>query len=275
MRIFALKEPNNMKIYHYTSIQTLALILKYKNIRFNRLDMVDDMEESIYGSGPTQTKLGMYTFVSCWTKSEKENLALWNMYTNYKGVRIGIDAMPFTTYGKDNNFKSLFPNTIKLESDYIIISWGNEAKLHDVIYIDTPEKEIKNIINPTNDGGILMQIHSAGIYKRKEWAMQQESRFKIFVLPANCVNSIKSSNNVNSAISNIFSSIITSLIKNEPIATNYIDIALDPAKLSDIEIMMGPMTSDADRIIVESLLNPYPKAKIKNSLFLGKLRKKR
>lgn len=104
--------------------------------------------------------------------------------------------------------------------------------------------------------------------------MQQESRFKIFVLPANCVNSIKSSNNVNSAISNIFSSIITSLIKNEPIATNYIDIALDPAKLSDIEIMMGPMTSDADRIIVESLLNPYPKAKIKNSLFLGKLRKK-
>ena len=30
------------KIYHYTSIETLALILKYKTIRFNRLDQVDD-----------------------------------------------------------------------------------------------------------------------------------------------------------------------------------------------------------------------------------------
>lgn len=60
-----------------------------------------------------------------------------------------------------------------------------------------------------------------------------------------------------------------------PIATNYIDLALDPAKLSDIEITMGPMTSDADRIIVESLLTPYPKARICNSKFLGKLREKR
>ena len=264
-----------MKIYHYTSIQTLALILKYNKIRFNRLDKVDDMEESIYGSGPTQTKLGMYTFVSCWTKSEKENLALWNMYTHYKGIRIGIDAMPFMTYGKDDNFKSLFPNTINFGYDFLTLSWFNEAKLHDIIYTDNPEKEIKNIINQTNDGDILMPIHLVGIYKRKEWAMQQESRFKIFVLPANCADSIKSSNNADSAMSNILSSLATGLVKNAPIATNYIDLALDPAKLSDIEITMGPMTSDADRIIVESLLTPYPKARICNSKFLGKLREKR
>ena len=31
-----------MKIYHYTSIETLALIVYNKNIRFNRLDFVDD-----------------------------------------------------------------------------------------------------------------------------------------------------------------------------------------------------------------------------------------
>ncbi len=36
-----------MKVYHYTSIETLALILKNKSIRFNRLDCVDDLEESI------------------------------------------------------------------------------------------------------------------------------------------------------------------------------------------------------------------------------------
>lgn len=36
-----------MKIYHYTSIETLALIIKNKTIRFNRLDFVDDCEESL------------------------------------------------------------------------------------------------------------------------------------------------------------------------------------------------------------------------------------
>ena len=40
-----------MKIYHYTSIETLALILKNKTIRFNRLDHVDDVDEAAYGSG--------------------------------------------------------------------------------------------------------------------------------------------------------------------------------------------------------------------------------
>lgn len=86
-----------MKIYHYTTIQTLALILKHKTFRFNRLDRVDDMEESAYGSGPTRSKLSQYCFVSCWTKSDEENLALWNMYTRYKGIRIGMDEMPFVT----------------------------------------------------------------------------------------------------------------------------------------------------------------------------------
>ena len=51
-----------MQIHHYTSIETLALILKHKTIRFNRLDQVDDMEESMNGSETTGTKLRQYNF---------------------------------------------------------------------------------------------------------------------------------------------------------------------------------------------------------------------
>ena len=32
-------------LFHYTTIDTLALILKYKSIRFNSLKNVDDLEE--------------------------------------------------------------------------------------------------------------------------------------------------------------------------------------------------------------------------------------
>ncbi len=35
-----------MKIYHYTTIETLALILESKCIKFSRLDMLDDKTES-------------------------------------------------------------------------------------------------------------------------------------------------------------------------------------------------------------------------------------
>ena len=34
-----------MKIHHYTNLESLAMILKNRTIRFNRLDKVDDLEE--------------------------------------------------------------------------------------------------------------------------------------------------------------------------------------------------------------------------------------
>lgn len=69
-----------MRIYHYTNIETLALILKNKTIRFNRLDQVDDLEE-----GQTECsgiKVGQYLFVSCWTEDPEESIPLWRMYTD-------------------------------------------------------------------------------------------------------------------------------------------------------------------------------------------------
>lgn len=267
-----------MKIYHYTSIQTLALILKHKKIRFNRLDLVDDMEESIYGSGPFQTKLGIYTFVSCWTKNSRENLALWNMYTRYKGVRIGIDEMPFITYKVNENFTSLIPSFMKFGSDYFMTLVDNEAKLYDVEYVNNPQEEIKNLITPT-EGGYSIDTTRIGIFKRKEWSMQEESRFKLNVSPVDVNGAAKETLNNPSAhpyqfLFNIFSTFGNSLITNKPIETTYIDLDLDNKKLLDIEIMMGPLTSEADRIIVESLLSPYPKAHITDSVFRGKLREK-
>ena len=44
-----------MKLYHYTSLATLALILKNRTIMFNRLDRVDDVEEG------TINTLNLYT----------------------------------------------------------------------------------------------------------------------------------------------------------------------------------------------------------------------
>lgn len=58
-----------MKLYHYTTIDTLALILKNRTIRFNRLDKVDDLEEKVVSCG---VNLAQYIFASCWTKEQRK-----------------------------------------------------------------------------------------------------------------------------------------------------------------------------------------------------------
>ena len=77
-------------LFHYTSINKLALILSSKKIRFNRLDFVNDPHEGKTGDFGS---MAMYIFISCWTKHEEENLALWNMYTDkMRGVRIELSS---------------------------------------------------------------------------------------------------------------------------------------------------------------------------------------
>ena len=85
-------------LYHYTSLATFALILTTKSIKFNRLDLVDDPDESLFGYGDSDMKLNSSSFVSCWTEDKVENIALWKMYTDLKGVRIGLDKDMFVVY---------------------------------------------------------------------------------------------------------------------------------------------------------------------------------
>lgn len=83
-----------MRIYHYTSVDTLEKILQTKTIRFNRLDCVDDVMEY------TVSEFAKYMFISCWTESKEENIPLWKMYTTdiTKGVRISLPQDMFKTY---------------------------------------------------------------------------------------------------------------------------------------------------------------------------------
>ena len=49
---------------------------------------------------------------------------------------------------------------------------------------------------------------------------------------------------------------------------------LDESKLNNIEVMLGPLTTEADRIITESLLQSYPNSSVPDSKFKGKIREK-
>ena len=80
-------------LYHYTSIDTLLLILKNKTLAFNSLQNVDDLEEA---NSEDIEQIGKICYVSCWTNDASESIPMWNMYTpNMQGVRIKLKEYPF------------------------------------------------------------------------------------------------------------------------------------------------------------------------------------
>jgi hypothetical protein len=92
-------------------------------------------------------KLGKYIFVSCWTKEDAENVALWGLYTQNKGIRITLDEDMFITYPVNEKCKSFFPYFIEFGSDYFITCANNNTKLIDINYVDDLNLKIKNLGN--------------------------------------------------------------------------------------------------------------------------------
>ena len=275
---------NRMKIYHYTSIETLALILKSKSIRFNRLDNVDDLEESMYGSGPKNQNLSKYIFVSCWTKSEEENLALWKMYAGYNGIRIGLDENLFVSYPNTpfDTIESFYKDIFHFGSDYCAAQQNNLTKLEEVKYIDSPRFAVNDLVSISGNT-LSIKTSNWGLVKSKEWAIQQESRFRIQTLPLNYAYVKSYSAEIlntmdrmvlTKAIIEVIPAIVRSIEEDYKPQTSELFMPIKDDALNNMEIMMGPQTSDAQRLIVEALVQDLSNITLTDSKFKGKVRGK-
>lgn len=188
-------------LYHYTSIETLALILKNKTIRFSSLSTVDDIEEQRtedYGD------LGRFCFVSCWTKETEKSIPLWNLYTpNMTGVRIRLPISPFKTVKIAPDGKHIKESYVthpsltneKISTYDCLLNPPYLASLYQVQYTidpdklnrrvlteEKPETKIENGVKKTSWGKNI-SIKDIGIYKNKQWTFQKEYRYKFFVVP--------------------------------------------------------------------------------------------
>ena len=267
-------------IYHYTTIETLALILKNHTIRCSRLDKVDDIEESEFTSGATNVRLGNYVFASCWTRCEEESIAEWKLYAGYDGVRIALaEDNVFQTYDITpefpNSMKSYFkPPFSPVGKDAICDPRINPIKCEDVVYTDDPYYLAQNAIFNTGTHTALITTN-AGKYKRRIWEFQQECRFKFLVYPmeAKIVENLgKTEIDLNQMFSISSQCMRNVLLNKQPISQEYYDAAMSSTALDNLQVMLGPRSSEAQETIVKALLNQYaPKAVLKHSML--KLRK--
>lgn len=228
-----------MELFHYTNIETLALILKHKTIRFSRLDRVDDPDEySLKEDGITPAH---YCFVSCWTKNSKENLPQWYMYANSThGVRIEMDSEMFVVEDK-KLCPDFFDRSFIQEKRIVIMPVLGEGLLRDIRYVDDVETLKHRIFLQFSDQHAI-DFKEIGIYKNNDWAFQHECRFLFYAMPTLANGRVNPDyifqNNVSPKVS-------------------YIDVPIKVECLNQIRILLGPKVTEAEETIVKSLMKCY------------------
>ncbi len=249
-----------MRLYHYTNIETLALILKNKTIRFNRLDQVNDLEEG--RSECSGVKIGQYIFVSCWTEDQEESIPLWRLYTEKGvGVRIGIDKEMFKTYSyndgdvvngvlmKGNAKTLLSADMLKMSDIFIVPIFNDNVFYRSVKYVDDIKKALENAVVKNAKGGYNFNLTQWGAYKNKRWGFENESRFVLNIYP--------NTHHISSLKPEFASWICHVLDRGIPNSINYYDMDLDDNAMETMDITLCPNMSYGNKLIVESLCKTY------------------
>ncbi len=266
-----------MKLYHYTSLDSLALILKTKTLLFNRLDCVDDMEEGAVESGGV--KLGHYIFVSCWTESVEESIPLWKMYAgDGMGVRIGLEHNMFKQFyienpkwgGQQWQGNGWFPlPPSEFEKEYMVLpifTPGEGFFYRHIEYVDSVAEKTKNAFRLQPDGkgkaDVSIELGEIGRYKHKRWGFQEETRFVLNIFP---FNPFQANPNDISTIA------IQAYLENRELGFTKYFMNLDENVLGNIEITLSPNANEGHRIMVEALVKQYAPNAIINDSRLGTL----
>ena len=234
-----------MKLYQYTTIEALSLILKHKTIRFSRLDTVDDPDEYQYekdGINPSK-----YVFVSCWSKVVEECIPMWRMYANNgRGVRIGLDSEMFEMkYSK--GYPYFFDVQYFLDKDFFMTPLMRNQQpyypLYDIQYVSETRSVLDKIFKMTN-GGINLDFKELAKYKSKDWQFQREVRFIINLFPKQ---------KFSDKVYNFRKAIPEGVSVDE----RHVDIPIKDSVFMSMEVVLGPEASEADESIVESLMFNY------------------
>ena len=275
------------RIFHYTSVESLAMILSTRKLRFSRLDGVDDMREAQTHAG---VNFGKYFFVSCWTQQAEENIPQWSMYSHeMRGVRIELADYPFhevplrpktkwpgIQWSEDLlspiPFENLWgptyfiaPMFLKKEHFAGAVDYVDDIQ---VVYDKSIRREIQS------NGTVNLKIDSLPLLPRKkssEWSFQKEYRFSVFAMPSLPVppeglGSKAFSQTIGQFMSN-------SLVNNIDPGISHIDVTMAPGAFDKAVIRLGPLASPGTRVCVESLLAQFaPQARLERSALEGAVR---
>lgn len=253
-------------LYHYTTIDSLELILKNRTFRFRSLKDMDDLEEC---KTANNTEYAKYLFVSSWTENSQETIPLWDRYVGDKsGVLLSLPSLPFQEYPFDPNIRFLLP-PVKIYSHFqndgfAFMTFSQECGfLHKVEYTDEEDKLFPDVGGNT-------EIHydsdnKVGIYKSKCWDYQQEYRYILKIYP------------VGDSTSN--ATLVQPSLDQHNLPIDHYDLRIRDEAFSQMQIWLDPYTLERshEEQRVKELLNKYNRpalGQLRFSSLQGKFRRK-
>ena len=266
-------------LYHYTNIETLALILKNRTIRLNSLDKMDDLQEQ---QTADIKNIGQFCYISSWTDDSTESIPMWNMYASLNlGVRIKLRKNPFKVYDNtaedlskvvnisvsDNSnskpLQSIIPLAEMFSKGFFTIQAMNKEILFKVEYTDDKEKLYPHLLK--EDGkGFSIELGMLGKYKNLHWQFQNEWRYILNFIPLNLNQPVEVSYNNFQIIANK----MRLGLEKQPFP--YYDLHISDKAFEDMQITLSPRISAGSRVIVENLIEKYnPVAKLSESHLIG------
>ncbi|WP_418846557.1 hypothetical protein [Phocaeicola sp.] len=268
------------RLYHYTTVESLVLILKNRTLRLNPLDKMDDLQEA---QSLSRQNYGQFVYVSSWTDMKEESIPMWKMYSSMtSGVRISLPPCPFQIFDLSQNcFRdptlqeraSMYTTTalypvVNIYDDLqrnVSTATNIGQQLHKVEYTDDVEKLCPKLEKIDGDKAYIA-LDMMGIYKSSIWSFQSEYRYLIRSIPCNLLGG--------NAMQN-WSIVVNTMIQMGGVESNrqYIDLRLAGNMLDQMVITTSPAISPSNKIIVEALLSQFcPKARIESSALEGKVR---
>ena len=182
--------------------------------------------------------MGAFCFVSCWTHNEDESIPMWDMYADRKqGVRI---EMPVDMFDPEFNINFRERNTKPL---FTIDRKNTMPEFFDIDY-----DRIGDPALITEDWRV--EIGNLGKYKIRDWAFQNECRFRVFGFRHKeeekafyyTAADVRKTGTVN---------------LEYPAKEKAVYFRLNDGAISTMRIMAGPKMSDGKRVLLKSLMEKY------------------
>ena len=265
-------------LYHYTSIEALACILKDQTLRLSALTNMDDLFE---GQTAESSTLASFVCVSSWTEDTVESIPSWREYASLKGgVRIRLKTNPFTKYfftdeetlviknaklGINTNVEMLLPYNILYSLKYIPMPINCELLMR-VDYTDD-ENLTRPKIAEYCEGGATVAFGRLGLHKRTAWRHQREWRYRVLITPINLFEF--KTEDVDLDAFNI--EIGRRYGRLSP--TSFVHLTIRDDAFSEMQITTSPGISAGNMILVDLLKEKYnPSMQITKSSLEGALR---
>ena len=168
-------------LYHYTSVESLLKIIDLAELKFSRIDRVNDPVEKyslIYD------ELYKAAYVACFNHDENESIPLWKMYTPQGlGVRIGFFFKGSNIHENIVDSKRLIVDKNRQPVDWINIDDDKEKctarlMIKDVQYLD--KVMFRNMHIQDEKMYIIPDI--VGAYKTTIWDYENETRMVLYLM---------------------------------------------------------------------------------------------